>query len=312
MERVLLVVSRVVFLGAAALLCAVGPARAYEAGGGIALSRSTGNHLFAPVRINEKPAWFAVDTGAALTIVDTTKAKALGLQYQGTEVQVPRQIEVNNRVVPVAHVDALEVGSTNLGSGPVALIDLKDFRGRLRETGNYVAMDGIIGLDIMQRYGAVIDCGNQRIYLQTQGDPAGDLLRYVRARHYKSVPLRIARSGALEVEAQLGSNRYSFVVDTGGFATLVTLKVAAQNGVPVLGTTVNARGIHSKERPVGLGLTPMLQIGSYRLGPTLVGVTALPEGPEDLRYPFGGLIGADFLFNRHGVIDIKDQRLYFK
>jgi len=38
----------------------------------------------------------------------------------------------------------------------------------------------------------------------------------------------------------------------------------------------------------------------------------LPEGPEDLRYPFGGLIGADFLFGRHAVIDIKNQRLYFK
>jgi predicted aspartyl protease len=312
MERVLLFLSRTTFLGVAACLCAVCPARGSEVGAGVALSRSTGNHLFAPVRINEKPAWFAVDTGAALTIVDSSKAKALGLQYQGTEVQVPRQIEVNNRVVPVAHVDTLEVGSTNLGSGPVALIDLRDFRGRLRETGNYVAMDGIIGLDIMQRYGAVIDCANQRIYLQTQDDPPRDLLRYVRARHYKSVPLRIARSGALEVETELGNNRYSFVVDTGGFATLVSLRVAAQNGVPVLGTTVNARGIHSKEKPVGLGLTPMLQIGPYRLGPTLVGVTALPEGPEDLRYPFGGLIGADFLFNRHAVIDIKDQRLYFK
>ena len=75
-------------------------------------------------------------------------------------------------------------------------------------------------------------------YLQTQGDPARDVLHYVRAHRYKSVPLRIARSGALEVETEVGSKRYSFVVDTGGFATLISLKVAAQTGVPVLGTTV--------------------------------------------------------------------------
>ncbi len=278
---------------------------------GVKLSRSTGNHLFAPVRINQRSAWFAVDTGAALTIVDSTRAKELGLKYQGGSVQLPRQIEVNSRVVPVAHVDALAVGTADLGAGPVALIDLKDFRGRLRETGNYVAMDGIIGLDIMQRYGAVIDCANQRIYLQTEGDPARDLLRQVRRQRYKAVPLRIARSGALEVEANIGSHRYSFVVDTGGFATLISLQAAAQNGVPVLGTTVNAKGIHSKEKPVGLGLAPGLELGRYQLGPTLVGVTALPDGPEDLRYPFGGLIGADFLFSRHGVIDVKHQRLYF-
>ena len=312
MKRVVFLSARLALIAAAILLNAAPGARANQNVAGIALSRSTGNHLFAPVFINRQPAWFAVDTGAALTIVDAGKAKALGLQYGGAEVRLPRQIEVNNRVVPVAHVDALQVGSTQLGSGPVALIDLREFRGRLRETGNSVPMDGIIGLDILQRYGAVIDCANQRIYLATQGEPAQDILRDVRRQRYKSVPLRIARSGALEIEANLGNHRYSFVVDTGGFATLISQHVAAQNGVPVLGTTVNAKGIHSKEKPVGLGLAPGLEIGHYQLGPTLVGVTALPEGPEDLHYPFGGLIGADFLFSRHAIIDVQHQRLYFK
>ena len=312
MKSVVFWSARAALLGMAVLFGAMSQALASQDVSGVALSRSTGNHLFAPVRINQQPAWFAVDTGAALTIVDTGKAKALGLQYQGTAVRLPHQIEVNNRVVPVAHVNALQVGSADLGSGPVALIDLREFRGRLRETGNYVPMDGIIGLDIMQRYGAVIDCAKQRIYLDTEGDPARDRLLDVRRQHYKSVPLQVAKSGALEVEADLGNHHYSFVVDTGGFATLISTRVAAQNGVPVLGTRVNAKGIHSKEKPVGLGLAPNLEIGHYPLGPTLVGVTALPDGPEDLRYPFGGLIGADFLFSREAVIDVKHQRLYFK
>jgi predicted aspartyl protease len=312
MERVVFGPGGALLLGAALLLSISAGARGSQEVTGTALSRSTGNHLFAPVHINRRPAWFAVDTGAALTIVDSTKAKALGLQFRGGAVRLPRQIDVNNRTVPVAHVDALQVGLTNLGSGPVALIDLKEFRGRLRETGTYVPMDGIIGLDILQRYGAVIDCGKQRIYLQVDGDASRDVLRFVRDQRYKVVPLRIAHSGALELEGTLGNHHYSFVVDTGGFATLIPLQVAAQNGVAVLGTTVNAKGIHAKEKPVGIGLAPGLELGRYQLGPTLVGVTALPDGPDDLRFPFGGLIGADFLFSRHGVIDVKHQRLYFK
>ena len=286
--------------------------KASEDQSGIRLSRSTGNHLFVPVRVNHRPAWFAVDTGAALTIVDAHKAKMLGLSPRSEMVQLPRQIEVNDRSVPVAHVERLELGPENLGAGPVALIDLREFRGRLRGSNNLVAMDGIIGLDILERYAAVIDCQNQRIYLQTAGTHSQGIASSFRRQRMNAVPMRITHSGALEVEGLLGRNRYSFVVDTGGFETLIPYTVAVQNGITVLRTTVNAKGIHSKERPVGVALTPLIDIGKYSLGPMLVGVTGLPAGPEDLRYPFGGLIGADFFFQHHGVIDVGNKMLYFR
>src|SRR5246127_953107 len=169
---------------------------------GITLNRSTGNHLFVSVRVNNRPAWFAVDTGAALSIVDSNKAKLLGLSKTTGVVRVPKQIEVNNRIVPVAIVDSLFVGSDNLGSGPVALIDLRDFRAKLRDSGHHVTMDGIIGLDILQRYHAVIDCRNQRIYLTVPGEDAQTIIKSTRRGRYNAVPMRIAHSGALEVEGR--------------------------------------------------------------------------------------------------------------
>ena len=279
---------------------------------GISLSRSTGNHLFVSVRVNNRPAWFAVDTGAALSIVDSSKAKLLGLSKSTGVVRVPKQIEVNNRIVPVAVVDSLYVGRDYLGSGPVALIDLRDFQAKLRDSGHRVTMDGIIGLDILQRYNAVIDCRNQRIYLTDPSKNAAAVIKVAKKGRYNAVPMRITHSGALEVEGRIGRNRYSFVVDTGGFATLVPSQVARQNGIPVIGTTVNAKGIHSKERPVGVTIAPEFDLGKYPLGPALIGVTGLPEGPEDLRYQFGGLIGADFFFERNGIIDVGSKTLYFK
>ncbi|HEY2122723.1 MAG TPA: retroviral-like aspartic protease family protein, partial [Chthoniobacterales bacterium] len=166
---------------------------------GTSLSRSTGNHMFVAVHVNNRPAWFAVDTGAALSIVDANKAKALGLAKGAGVVQVPRQIEVNNRTVPVATVGSLYVGIDNLGSGPVALIDLRDFRAKLRESGHEVTMDGIIGLDILQRYNAIIDCRNQRIYLQTGGSNGQGIIKRAKTGRYNAVPMRITHSGALEV-----------------------------------------------------------------------------------------------------------------
>ena len=279
---------------------------------GVLLSRTTGNHLFAPVLVNRKPAWFAVDTGAALTIVDAKKAHILGLASLGKTVELPNQIEVNDRVVPVANLQNLSLGTQSLGSGPVALIDLTPFRARLRTDGTAVPMDGILGLDILERYRAVIDCSQQRIYLQI-GSPTelAGVQTDIRKRHLKSIPMRITRSGALEIEGTLNGRRYSFVVDTGGFTTLLPVHVATESGIPVIHTGVNAKGIHSKTRAVWAGIAPQMSIGRYNLGTTVVGITDLPPGPEDLRYEFGGLLGADFFFQHHSIIDVGNQKLYF-
>lgn len=227
-------------------------------------------------------------------------------------MELPRQIEVNDRVVPVAHIRSLQVGNEDLGSGPVALIDLRSFSARMRDSGNKVQMDGILGLDILERYRAIIDCAQRRIYLQSASTNSGDLLRRLSARRLRRVPLRITNSGALEVEGHIGNQRYSFVVDTGGFATLIPARVAAESAITLVGTTANAKGIHSKDRPVSVAIAPQLEIGRYNLGSVVVGVTALPEGPEDLTYPFGGLLGADFFFERNGIIDVGNRYLYFR
>jgi predicted aspartyl protease len=295
------------------VLIALPCAKANESTDGVMLSRTTGNHLFAPVLVNRKPAWFAVDTGAALTIVDRKKAQELGLASLGKTVELPNQIEVNDRVVPVANVQNLSLGKQSLGSGPVALIDLTQFRARLRTGGTAVPMDGILGLDILERYKAIIDCSQERIYMQI-GSPS-DLAAAqtdIRRQHLKSIPMRITRSGALEIQGSLNGRRYSFVVDTGGFTTLLPVQVASQSGIPIIHTGVNAKGIHSKTRSVWAGIAPQFSIGKYNLGTTVVGITALPPGPEDLRYEFGGLLGADFFFEHHGIIDVGNQKLYFR
>jgi predicted aspartyl protease len=288
-------------------------AKALEQGSSpVELRRSTGNHLLVPVRVNNQPAWFAVDTGAALTIVDAGRAKSFGLVEQKRQIHLPRQIEVNNRTVPVAIISNLTMGQRNLGTGPVALVDLRGFGSRLAGSGDRVPMDGIIGLDILEHFNAVIDCTNQRIYFPATNREARQVARAVQRGKYRKVPLTITRAGALEVAGQLGQRTYSFVVDTGGFATLIPSQVAAENGIAIVGSAVKARGIHSSERAVGVAIAPVFGVGKHDLGPTVMGVTGLPDGPDDLQNPFGGLIGADFLFERHSIIDIGNRTLYFR
>src|SRR5260370_7917282 len=76
-------------------------AHASEIPAGVSLSRTTGNHLFVPVRINHRPAWFAVDTGAALTIVDSNRANTFVLSVKAQVVQSPPQIELTIPPLPM-------------------------------------------------------------------------------------------------------------------------------------------------------------------------------------------------------------------
>jgi predicted aspartyl protease len=271
---------------------------------GVHLKRSTGNHLFAPVRINSQPGWFAVDTGAALTIVDSNKAARFRLTRSFDGNKALRSIKVNNRMAPVAQVKNLMVGSYHLGSGPVALINLAGFKTRFEQTGAQLAMDGILGLDILQRYDALIDCRVRKIYFDIQGTDINALRRKVKQLHFNSVPIRVTHSGSLEVIGSFGGRPYSFVVDTGGFATLVPANVAKENHIQKVSRGMHAKGIYASARPVNLSLAEHVSIGKYDLGALLVGVTQLPTPPEDLTYPFGGLLGADFLFEHSAIIDI--------
>src|SRR5258707_4807784 len=190
-------------------------AHASEIPAGVSLSRTTGNHLLVPVRFNHRPAWFAVDTGAALTIVDSNRANTFGVSGEAKVVELPRHIEVNDRAVPVAHIGNLQVGNDDLRAGPDALIDLRAFSARFRDSGDKVQMDGILGLDILERYRAVIDCAQRRIYLQSASANSGDLLRRLAARRLRRVPLRITNSGPLEAEVHLAGQSSSFVVVAG-------------------------------------------------------------------------------------------------
>src|SRR5258708_11245502 len=93
--------------------------QASEIPAGVSLTRTTGNHLFVPVRVNHRPACFAVDTGAALTIVDSSRANVVGMSGEGKLVELPRQTEVTDQAVPVAHIRHHQVGSDDAVAAPV-------------------------------------------------------------------------------------------------------------------------------------------------------------------------------------------------
>ena len=79
-------------------------------------------------------------------------------------MRLPNQLVVNSREAPVARIKQLIIGSDDLGSGPVVLIDLHSFPEFRHNIFSRSEVVGILGLDVLQKYSGVIDFGKRQLW----------------------------------------------------------------------------------------------------------------------------------------------------
>jgi predicted aspartyl protease len=271
---------------------------------------SAQNHLLVSVIVNGHQAWFGIDTGSPFSAVDLRQARFLGLTAITGSVHLPKRVEVNSREAPVARINQLTVGSDNLGSGPVVLIDLHGFPEFRRGGASRLEMAGIIGLDILQKYRAIIDYQNHRLLLELPGEASAAIVGSASAHH--KIPMRLTKSGALEVTGQVGTRPYGFIVDTGSAGSVVPLEVAVDNRLSVRWSKLVSRMVNFAPSLVGRATIPTWRLGDYSLGRSSAYVTAMPAWSGDLQHPFGGLIGNDFFLSRNAIIDVEHRIIYVK
>jgi hypothetical protein len=271
---------------------------------------SAQKHLVVSVTLNGHPAWFLIDTGSPFSTVDIGKAGSLGLTAITGSMRLPRQLLVNSREAPVARIKQLIIGSDDLGSGPVVLIDLHNFPEFRHSSFTRFEVVGILGLDVMQKYSAVIDFGKRQLILETQNGLPGTLDGELSTFH--QVPMRVTETGALEVAGNIGANTYSFIVDTGSSGTVVPVDVAASNRLSVQWSKLFSKMINFAPSLVGRTTIPVRTLGAYSFNRSQAYVTSMPVFFGGLEHPFGGLIGNDFFASISAVIDVGHRVLYVK
>jgi predicted aspartyl protease len=271
---------------------------------------SAQNHLLVNVTLNGHPASFLIDTGSPFSAVDVRKAGSLGLTAITGSMRLPKQLLVNSREAPVARIKQLIVGSDDLGSGPVVLIDLHGFPEFRHAIFSRSEVVGILGLDVLQKYSAVIDFGKRQLILETQNGLPETLTSALSMYH--KVPIRVSGTGALEVAGKIGANTYSFIVDTGSSGTVVPVDVAVDNRLSVRWSKFFSKMINFAPSLVGRTTIPVRTLGNYSFKRSSAYVTSMPLFFGDLEYPFGGLIGNDFFASTSAIIDVGHRFLYAK
>lgn len=285
-----------------------GSLRTFFAGQGYAgapLQRRLGNHMFVSALINNKPAALLIDTGAPYSIIDRNSVATLGLTVEKTNASVGRVFGMTREHFGVSKLSTLAMGNCMLSNVPVAIADTHDINAYYRVSH----IDGLFGAYEMVKFGMVVDCARQMIYVNPRGPSSATsqkLAGFLQSRGFTRIPLRLTPNHHFDVEAAINGHPARLIVDTGAGTTLLAKEFAVQAGV--VPTPLRLAASAGDDRFVRLngGQIKELAIGSFK-------VTNAEIELANISKKLGaGLLGEEYLTFNFAVIDLGGMNLYLR
>jgi predicted aspartyl protease len=212
---------------------------------GAKLERRYGNHLFVPVSINNRRGALMIDTGAPNTMIDVNSVNTFGLTVEKSGSNVGGLFGRTWERYGASKVKSIAMGNCILTNVPVAIADFSSFN-RSRsgpETGSHIAesrnlahINGVLGANEMIKFGMIIDCTRQMLYVNPNGASptlSQGLANFLATRGFTRILMRLNANHHFDVEGALNGHSTRFIVDTGSATTLIDTQVAVKSGTGV-------------------------------------------------------------------------------
>jgi Aspartyl protease len=262
--------------------------------------------LTVPVSLNgSKTSWWIVDTGSTVCMIDPTFSNKLGLQ-------------ADNKVgpYPITLVNDIQLGTFHCNGIACAVRSIGELKSvELRNEGGLFEKTGLVGVNLLAKYGGLINCRTQQIFLSPTGNLGLSRQKYEQMG-FTYVPINVTSKNRLEVTGTLGGKEFSFFIDTGAYSTVVDNSIRNEVNLPWFTTNAKVEGpFHDFGRfaQYSFGEATDFRLGNYDAKGARIGFTTL-NIHEDVgsSHRFAGLIGMDFLYFRSAIIDVGGRGLYLK
>src|SRR6266404_312414 len=216
---------------------------------GAKLERRFGNHLFIPASINNRRAALLIDTGSPHTVIDVNSVNSFGLTVEKTDSNVGGLFGRSWERYGTSKVKNIALGNCTVTNVPVAIADTSDMnRGRSGPaTGSHIAdsqnlshVNGVLGASEMVKFGMIIDCTRQMLYVTPNGPSSAvsqGIAGFLASRGFTRIPMRLNSNHHFDVEGALNGHVTRFIVDTGSGATLIDKQVAVRSGTGMTALT---------------------------------------------------------------------------
>jgi predicted aspartyl protease len=265
------------------------------------------NKMIMPVHINGQPANLLVDTGASYVMLDADTAATFGIRPSQRGLRYIRFSEINGQELPLGFAQNLTAGSMSFGSILVTL------RNSSYSAAGSAHVDGVLGLDILSRYKAAINCRTKLVFFKVDQTRRIHLASVAAAEKFVKIPMRQEDSGALTVPCSIDGHVARLLVDTGAFITTFDEAFLKPFGIPLEATRVSAHFAHGGARKISAGKINSLKIGAFRIPSAKFGATSLPNfALRQGGTRISGILGIDTLYKYHAIIDLDGLNLFLK
>ena len=276
------------------------------------------NKMIMSVRINGQPATLLVDTGSNQLILDAEKAELFGIKPSQRAQAVPRQTfqafryirhtQINGELLPVGFVQNVSAGGMNFGSSLVTL------RSSTHSTSGISVghVDGMLGLDILLRHKALINCRTKLVFFKVDQRRQINLASVAAAEKFTRVPIQREENGALTVPCSIRGQPTRLLVDSGAFVTILHEHFVKSVGLAAEPTRISAQFARVTKR-ISATKIDDLNIGGFKVPPEKFGVAPLPQfALQQGSSKIAGILGMDTLYGCHAIIDLDSMSLFLK
>jgi predicted aspartyl protease len=276
------------------------------------------NKMIMSVRINGEPANLLVDTGSNQLILDADAAEVFGVRPSQRAQALPRQTfqsfryirytQINGELLPVGFVQTISAGSMNFGGSAVTLRS-SNHAGSGTGAGH---VDGVLGLDILLRHKAVINCRTKLVFFKIdQGHINLDSV--ASSENFTRVPIQREDNGALTVSCSIRGQQARLVLDTGAFVTTLHEPLVKSLGLVPQPTRISAQFGRRSSKRISATKIDDLNIGAFKVPPGKFGVAPLPQfALQQGNSNIAGILGMDTLYICHAIIDLDGMNLFLK
>ena len=263
------------------------------------------NRMIMPARINGQPASLLVDTGSNQLILDAEAAESFGVRPSQRGLRYIRFTRIQGESLPVGFAQNISAGTVSFGSSLVTL--------RRSSHADAAAFDGVLGLDILFRRKALINCRTKLVFFKVDQAQQINLGSAAASEKFTRVPIRREESGALTVPCSLRGQSMRLLIDTGAFVSILHESFVKSLGLAVEPTRISAQFGREASKRINAAKINDLSIGMFKMSPEKLGVAPLPRfalQQGDTR--IAGILGMDTLYICHAIIDLDGMNLFLK
>jgi hypothetical protein len=272
-------------------------------------------HLYVEVALDGqvKPNWWLVDTGSPWSLVSAKQAKRL----------IRSAIGISERTATVAGENCtvlVNIGA-KVGGYPMGRFDFFEsaFGLGLMDRNHYnvgyrdsFEPGGVLGVNFLAQRGALLNFQSQRLFFVSGSASLGLNRTGFEREGFTYVPVRVTSAGRIEAIGSVGSNIYSFLIDSGSDGTVLQLAIKEAARIPFWSNGIVYFGLGQGYLRAARGQLSSFKLGTQDVSGKIIQFANLPNLHTGFSHPFGGIIGEDLLWAHQAILDIGGRALYLK